>query len=247
MTNLHSSAPHIHRASVWDENLLDWGVHSSPVTKSESNNSNNRGRLLWKGKSGLPEAGIWDVTPGAWNLLLPADELCHFVRGRGRYQSRTGEVIEVSAGTVVHFKEGWGGIVEVFENTRAIYMLCRGGEEPRCPVLREPAILSELNDWGVLEKHVDDGNGRASQVFGMLLNRMQDGRSESGIWVCTPGIWRCTLLSDELCHFLSGYCTYTHDSGEVIKVRPDTAAFFPQGWSGQCRVHKTVRKVYMIR
>ncbi|MGE4247562.1 MAG: cupin, partial [Parvibaculaceae bacterium] len=42
-------------------------------------------------------------------------------------------------------------------------------------------------------------------------------------------------------------CTYTHESGEVIEIVPDTAAFFPKDWRGTCRVHETVRKVYMMR
>ena len=53
--------------------------------------------------------------------------------------------------------------------------------------------------------------------------------------------------SDEFCHFLAGRCTYTHESGEVIEVEPNTVAFFPADWKGTCRVHETVRKVYMIR
>ena len=52
---------------------------------------------------------------------------------------------------------------------------------------------------------------------------------------------------DEFCHFLEGRCTYTHESGEVIEIAPETAAFFPAGWKGTCRVHETVRKVYMAR
>jgi len=54
-------------------------------------------------------------------------------------------------------------------------------------------------------------------------------------------------VRDEFCHFLSGRCTYTHESGEIIEIEPDTAAFFPAGWTGTCRIHETVRKVYMIR
>ena len=44
-----------------------------------------------------------------------------------------------------------------------------------------------------------------------------------------------------------GRCTYTHESGEVIEIVPGTVAFFPQDWKGTCRVHETIRKVYMIR
>jgi uncharacterized protein len=58
---------------------------------------------------------------------------------------------------------------------------------------------------------------------------------------------RCHVTSDEFCHFLLGRCTYTHESGEVIELVPDTVAFFPKDWKGACKVHETVRKVYMIR
>ena len=55
------------------------------------------------------------------------------------------------------------------------------------------------------------------------------------------------LTSDEYCHFIRGSCTYTHESGEEIEIRPDTVAFFPKDWKGTCKIHDTVRKVYMIR
>ncbi|MGI9414995.1 MAG: cupin domain-containing protein [Hyphomicrobiales bacterium] len=86
-----------------------------------------------------------------------------------------------------------------------------------------------------------------SRVSGVLLHKGPDGSPETGVWICTPGYWECHVTRDELCHFLEGRCTYTHQSGEVIEIAPDTAAFFPEGWKGTCRVHETVRKVYMIR
>jgi uncharacterized cupin superfamily protein len=82
---------------------------------------------------------------------------------------------------------------------------------------------------------------------GVLLHKGSNGENETGIWVCTPGFWNCHVTRDEFCHFLLGRCTYTHESGEVIEITPDTIAFFPQDWKGTCRVHETVRKVYMIR
>ena len=39
----------------------------------------------------------------------------------------------------------------------------------------------------------------------------------------------------------------TVESGEIIEIEPDTVAYFPKDWRGTCRVHDTVRKVYMIR
>ena len=100
-----------------------------------------------------------------------------------------------------------------------------------------------LDDWGEIPTMLEG----ESHTSGKLLFKGLHGRPEAGIWVCTPGVWECHVTSDELCHFLSGRCTYTHESGEVIEVEADTSAFFPEGWRGVCKVTETVRKVYMIR
>ncbi len=111
------------------------------------------------------------------------------------------------------------------------------------PKLHDPLGVADLVDWGPIPTMIEG----QSHTSGKLLFKGPDGRPESGIWVCTPGIWECHVTRDELCHFIAGRCTYTHTSGDVIEIRPDTAAFFPEGWRGRCAVHETVRKVYIIR
>lgn len=112
------------------------------------------------------------------------------------------------------------------------------------PQLRDPSSYSgPFKDWGEVPTMIE-GSSRTS---GVVLYKGPNGESESGIWICTPGYWNCHVTSDEFCHFLLGRCTYTHESGEVIEIAPDTVAFFPKDWKGTCRVHETVRKVYMIR
>jgi len=111
------------------------------------------------------------------------------------------------------------------------------------PTLRHPRTVAGLKDWGPIRTMIE---GR-SLASGALLHKGLDGGNECGVWQCTPGYWECHVTRDEFCHFLAGRCTYTHESGEVIDIRPDTIAFFPAGWKGTCRVHETVRKVYMIR
>ena len=111
------------------------------------------------------------------------------------------------------------------------------------PVMKSPLAITDLVDWGVIPTMIEG----QSHTSGKLLYKGPEGRSECGLWVCTPGKWHCHVTRDEFCHFLLGRCTYTHESGEVIDVSPDTIAFFPKGWRGTCRVHETVRKVYMIR
>lgn len=111
------------------------------------------------------------------------------------------------------------------------------------PHIRAPSDCEDLADWGVVPTMIK-GESRTS---GRLLHRDADGGGECGIWVCTPGKWKCHVTRDEFCHFLKGRCSYVHESGETIEITPDTTAFFPKDWKGVCTVHETVRKVYMIR
>lgn len=111
------------------------------------------------------------------------------------------------------------------------------------PILRSPLRQTDLIDWGIIPTMIE---GR-SLTSGKVLHKGADGRSECGIWRCTPGTWHCHVARDEFCHFLEGRCTYVHDSGEIIEIGPDTMAFFAQDWKGVCTVHATVTKVYMVR
>jgi uncharacterized protein len=113
-----ASAPHLHQASTRTD-LVDWGAQPDVLEGA----SHSTGRLVHKGPNNQPESGIWVCTPGRWRLAIPRDELCHFVAGRATYRSDDGEVIEVSAATVVMFPAGWTGECTVHETIRNIYML----------------------------------------------------------------------------------------------------------------------------
>ena len=116
--------------------------------------------------------------------------------------------------------------------------------ESSAPHLKNTATYDgPFKDWGIIPTMIE-GESRTS---GVVIFKGPTGESESGIWICTPGFWNCHVTNDEFCHFLLGRCTYTHESGEVIEIVPDTVAFFPMDWRGTCRVHETIRKVYMIR
>ncbi len=102
---------------------------------------------------------------------------------------------------------------------------------------------TELLDWGPV---AEPSGEPVSHTHGRLLHREPAGESESGVWQCTPGTWRCVVERNEFCHFVSGHSIYTEDSGEVLEVRGGDAAFFPAGWSGTCTVVETIRKTYLI-
>jgi uncharacterized cupin superfamily protein len=102
----------------------------------------------------------------------------------------------------------------------------------------------ELIDWGPVAEPLGEPVSRTS---GLLLHRDEGGANETGLWVCTPGRWRCLVERPEFCHFLAGRAVYVSDAGERLEVAAGDAAFFPAGWSGRCEVIETVRKTYMIR
>jgi uncharacterized protein len=245
MAELSSSAPHLARASTRLD-VVSWGAQPDAISGA----SQSSGRVLFKGPDNKPEAGLWICTAGRWRLTIPRDELCYFVAGRADYVRDNGERVEVLPETLVLFPAGWNGECTVHQAMRNTYMLTAEDPEPpgsalplAAPSLRNPLAQTELVDWGLIPTMLE---GR-SHTSGKLLHKGPQGRSECGIWRCTPGRWNCHVTRDEFCHFLAGRSTYVHASGETIEIAPDTVAFFPKDWIGVCTVHETITKVYMIR
>lgn len=110
-------------------------------------------------------------------------------------------------------------------------------------VLQNPGQVDDLEDWGAVPDMIEG----QSHTSGKLLHKGPDGQSECGIWTCTPGYWECEVGRDEFCYFLEGRATYTSQDDEVIEVEPGTTVLFPSGWTGTCRVHEQVKKIYMCR
>ncbi len=233
---LNSTAPHIYPASRWEE----LSVANNAAIKDGQ--SRVIGVALHKDALQQPDMGVMRFYPGKQQLTFPSDMLCHFITGRGVFR-RANETIEVQPGTVIHIKQNGNGELDISETSDATYMKFVGGPAEKTPVLRDPLNAGPLKEWGQVSKPLVG----LSRTAGILLSKEADGRAETGIWTCTPGTWRCVVKRDEFCHFMAGSSTYTHDNGEVIKIKPDTLAYFPAGWSGQCEVHETVRKVYVIR
>tara|TARA_B100000780_G_scaffold279004_2_gene254916 strand:+ start:3535 stop:3891 length:357 start_codon:yes stop_codon:yes gene_type:complete len=108
MTDLASSAPHIHRASDFDD-LVDWDTQQGALVET----SHYTGSLLHKRPDNIPETGILDCTPRHWWLSLPQDDFCHFAKDRAHYTSDEGEFTDVTARTCSMFP---GGRVQEFRN-----------------------------------------------------------------------------------------------------------------------------------
>ncbi len=212
-----SSAPHLARAS-----------------------NHTASTVLFSRDEPLAEVGIRQLSAGSATLAFPTDELWFCLRGSARFGREV-----IAAGDVIHFKEGWRDDAEIHDAFVGSYMRCPGGPSDRTPVLRQALTAGPLDDWGTISTMIEG----TSRVAGIRMSRetSSDRRAETGVWTCSPGIWRCGVSRDEFCHFVAGRSTYYHSSGDVIEIEPDTLACFPAGWNGVCEVHETVRKVYMIR
>ena len=120
--------------------------------------------------------------------------------------------------------------------------MAHGGLQSSAPHVAPATTLGDLTDWGD-QPDMLEGQSHSS---GVLLWASEDKKSESGLWVCTPGTWRCEVERNEFCQFLAGLCVYTADDGRRLEIEGGDAAFFPAGWRGTCEVRETLRKTYMI-
>jgi hypothetical protein len=75
----------------------------------------------------------------------------------------------------------------------------------------------------------------------------EDGRTETGIWEVTPGVFEAAHGQYvEFMHFVAGAATITAADGQVHEARPGVALTVPSGWRGRWEVHSTLRKTYVI-
>lgn len=110
---------HVMRDAARAGEFVDWGPIAAPIRGT----SRTRGRLLYRGADGFPEAGIWECSPGVWECRVGRDEFCHFLAGRCVYTHESGERIEIGGGDSALFPAGWNGTCEVVETVRKVYMI----------------------------------------------------------------------------------------------------------------------------
>ena len=113
-----ASAPWVRDPHRGDD-LVDWG----PIPTMIEGESRTRGMLLYKGTDGIPEAGVWECTPGHWRCVVERDEFCHFLKGSCVYEHESGDVITIRPGMAVFFPAGWSGTCRVTETVRKTYMI----------------------------------------------------------------------------------------------------------------------------
>jgi uncharacterized cupin superfamily protein len=71
-------------------------------------------------------------------------------------------------------------------------------------------------------------------------------KTRTGVWECTPGVWRRQIVQAELCTILSGRAVFEPDDGESLTVEAGDTHYFSAGSLGVWRIEETMRKVYIV-
>jgi uncharacterized protein len=102
---------------------------------------------------------------------------------------------------------------------------------------------ADLEDWGPVGLPLGQP---VAHLRGRKMAGSADDRIESGVWECSPGIWRRQVTKAEFCHFIAGRCSFTHEDGTKIEIAAGDSVFFPAESRGVWDVKETVRKVYLV-
>lgn len=81
----------------------------------------------------------------------------------------------------------------------------------------------------------------------LTLFTSADGRTETGIWECTPGRFTADRTrSAEICYILSGRVTLHDEDGTSRDIGPGEMFALPLGWRGEWTLHEQTRKIYTL-
>ena len=106
----------VHRAVT--EALEDWGDTPVPVDGPAS-----QLRGLAETFAGDVEVGVWEASPGRWQRQIKEAEMCYFLSGHCSYTDEAGLTTDISAGDLLHFPADSGGIWEIYQPTRKVFIV----------------------------------------------------------------------------------------------------------------------------
>jgi len=85
-----------------------------------------------------------------------------------------------------------------------------------------------------------------AELAGMKFLVGRPGVRMMGVWQCSPGHWRRTIMQEEFAHFIEGSARFVPEDGAPIDIRAGDTVWFPPRSRGVWEISETVRKVYII-
>jgi uncharacterized cupin superfamily protein len=102
--------------------------------------------------------------------------------------------------------------------------------------------ISDLDDAGVMSTAMEGSTPRA-RVKSLKIPGW--AKVDTGVWECSPGIWRRATPDAEVMHFVAGECSFTPDGGITRQIRAGDTVVLPMRTEGVWEVKSTVRKIYV--
>jgi hypothetical protein len=81
------------------------------------------GKKLIDEAPGIDSMGIWECSPGRWQRTIMQEEFAHFVKGSARFIPVHGDPIDIRAGDTIWFPANTGGVWEISEDVRKVYVI----------------------------------------------------------------------------------------------------------------------------
>ncbi|SIT47945.1 conserved hypothetical protein [Paraburkholderia piptadeniae] len=108
--------------------------------------------------------------------------------------------------------------------------------------IRQSIALKGLEDWGTA------GSPGTREIRVSGVQKVIPGREaiDTGVFECTPGIYRRAVKEAEVMHFLAGSGRFTPDGEDTIHFMGGDTLFFAANTEGTWEVDETIRKVYVI-
>lgn len=78
-----------------------------------------------KTPDGLALSGLWEATPGAWQVEYDKWEFCTILSGRSVLHEEGGKSVSVAAGDAFVIRPSFRGVREVLETTGKLYVIRR--------------------------------------------------------------------------------------------------------------------------
>jgi uncharacterized cupin superfamily protein len=85
-----------------------------------------------------------------------------------------------------------------------------------------------------------------AELNGKKYHVGKPGARMMGVWECSPGRWRRTIMEEEFAHFIEGGARFLPDDGEPVDIKAGDTIWFPPNTRGVWEISQNVRKVYII-
>lgn len=108
--------------------------------------------------------------------------------------------------------------------------------------IKQAKALQTLEDWGAVAT-AESGEPRTS---GMQIAIPGLEHIDTGVFDCTPGVYRRSVEQAEVMHFVAGSGSFAEDGEDTIHFRPGDTLFFEAHTRGTWQIDEAMRKIYVI-